>query len=133
MKVLFDEDAPRPLRRHLPGHVISTVQEMGWAGVKNGELLTRAEGQGFEVLLTFDQNLQHQQNLAGRRLGVLVIVVPNKRMQTLVPLVPDILAVLPAIQPGQVYEVTPARTPTLSPGAEPEETREPDRNRDIQP
>jgi len=43
VKILFDEDAPRPLRRHLAGHVISTVQEMGWAGVKNGRLLTLAE------------------------------------------------------------------------------------------
>ena len=63
MKILFDEDAPRPFRSHLPGHEITTVPEMGWAGVKNGALLDLAEGHGFEVLVTFDQNLQYQQNL----------------------------------------------------------------------
>lgn len=97
MKILFDEDAPRPLRRHLLGYSISTVQEMGWAGVKNGRLLTLAEADGFDVLLTFDQNLRHQQNLAGRSLSIVVAVVPNKRMETLLLLVPDILAALSII------------------------------------
>jgi len=105
MKILFDEDAPRPLRRHLTGHEIITVQEMNWSGTKNGKLLTLAESQKFEVLLTFDQNLQYQQNLSGHKIAVVVIVVPNKRMNTVVALVPEILAVLPTVQPGQAYRI----------------------------
>lgn len=110
MRVLFDEDAPRPLRRHLLGHDIKTVQEMGWSGTKNGALLDLAEGQGFEVLLTFDQNLKQQQNLARHKIAILILIVPNKRMEILLPLVPDVLTVLPNVQPGQVYEVISART-----------------------
>jgi hypothetical protein len=105
VKILFDEDAPRPLRRHLTGHNIITVQEMNWSGIKNGNLLTLAEGQDFEVLLTFDQNLPYQQNLAARKIGVLVIVVPNKKMDTVLPLVPQILAMLPTVQPGQACRI----------------------------
>jgi predicted nuclease of predicted toxin-antitoxin system len=105
VKILFDEDAPRTLRRHFSGHEIVTVQEMGWAGIKNGKLLALAEGQDFEVLLTFDQNLPYQQNLAGRTIAILVIVVLNKRMETLLPLVPEIFAMLPMVQPGYVFRV----------------------------
>ena len=105
MKILFDEDAPRPVRRHLPGHSISTVQEMGWAGVKNGRLLDIVEAGGFEILLTFDQNLQHQQSFQGRAIAVVVVVVPNKRMATLAPLAQDILLAIASIHPGEVVEV----------------------------
>jgi hypothetical protein len=112
VKILFDEDAPRPLRRHLPGHQILTVQEMGWSGIKNGVLLTLAEGQDFEVLLTFDQNLPHQQNLSGRKIAVVVLVVPNKRLNTILPLVPALLALLPIVQLGQAYRIeTPPSAP----------------------
>jgi len=105
VKILFDEDAPRPLRRHLAGHEIITVQEMNWSGTKNGKLLALAASQNFEVLLTFDQNLQYQQNLSAHNIAVVVIVVPNKRIDTILPLVPAILAMLPTVQPGQAYRI----------------------------
>ena len=60
MRILLDECVPRPLRRELPGHNVRTIQEMGWAGKKNGELLALMAGAGFEVLLTVDQSLRHQ-------------------------------------------------------------------------
>ena len=96
MKILFDEDAPRPLRRHLPGHDVTTVQEMGWAGIKNGRLLTLAESAGFEVLLTFDQNMS---------IAIVAMTVPNKRMETLLPLVPQLLSLLLTVRPGHVHQV----------------------------
>jgi hypothetical protein len=105
VKIPFDEDAPRPLRRHLIGHNIITVQEMNWSCIMNGNFLTLAEGRDFEVLLTFDRNLPYQQNLAERKIAVLVIAVPNKKMDTVLPLVPQILAVLPTVQPGQAYRI----------------------------
>ena len=52
MRVLFDESMPRPLRRDLVGHDVSTVGQMGWAGNKNGVLLGLAAAAGFEALLT---------------------------------------------------------------------------------
>jgi predicted nuclease of predicted toxin-antitoxin system len=72
MKVLFDACVPRPLRGHLPGHTIRTAQEMGWGQLKNGALLREAEKQ-FEAFLTSDQNLVHQQNLAGKTMAVLIL------------------------------------------------------------
>jgi len=67
MKVLIDECAPKALKRVLAdrGHECRTVQEAGWAGKKNGDLVNLAET-GFDVLLTVDTNLRYQQNLAGR-------------------------------------------------------------------
>ena len=65
MLILLDEDLPRRLRRQFPGHQVRTVQQQGWGGVGNGELLRRAADAGFEILLTADQNLMYQQNLAG--------------------------------------------------------------------
>ena len=62
-----------PLRENLPGHSVSTAYECGWSTLKNGELLNAAEQNGFEVLVTTDRNLKYQQNLAERRIAVVVI------------------------------------------------------------
>ena len=64
MLVLLDEQLPRHLAREIGGHNVSTVQQRGWAGLKNGELLRVAADAGFEVLVTADRNLQFQQNLS---------------------------------------------------------------------
>jgi len=88
MKVLLDECVPRIVKKRLTGHDISTVQEMGWAGVKNGELLTLAESQ-FEVFITTDKNLRYQQNLSQRKLAFMLL--PSNQ-------VPIVEAALPAIE-----------------------------------
>lgn len=72
MKILLDECTPRIVKLRLTQLDISTVQEMGWAGIKNGELLDRA-GRQFDVLVTADQNLPRQQMLSGKRLAVVVL------------------------------------------------------------
>jgi hypothetical protein len=73
VKVLLDHGTPVPLRRALPGHDVSTAYELGWSTLLNGELLAAAEAAGFAAIVTTDKNIRHQQNLAGRRLGVLVL------------------------------------------------------------
>ena len=73
MRVLFDQGTPVPLRTYLSPHLISTAYEMGWSALKNGELLSCAETAGFEVLITTDTNLKYQQNLATRKIAVLVL------------------------------------------------------------
>ncbi len=73
MKVLLDEQLPHRLRKHLGAHDVFTVDYMGWAGLKNGELLGVAEADGFEVFLTGDKNLSYQQNLAGRRMAIITL------------------------------------------------------------
>jgi len=73
VRVLLGEQLPRDLARELTGHDVSTVQAESWAGLKNGELLRRAETRGFDAFLTSDQNLPFQQNVALGRLAVIVL------------------------------------------------------------
>jgi hypothetical protein len=105
MHILLDECVPRKLRRALPGHTVRTIRELGWAGKQNGELLALMAGQGFEVLLTVDQNLRHQQNLAAAGVAVLVLVAGTNRIADLLPLIPDAELALTSIRPGDVVEV----------------------------
>lgn len=74
MNVLFDQGTPTPLRRDLPLHNAETAYERGWSVLKNGDLLREAEANGFDVLVTTDQNLKYQQNLAGRTIAVVVLL-----------------------------------------------------------
>lgn len=73
MRVLFDQGTPVPLRKHLTTHEVVTTFDLGWGRLGNGELLNHAENAGFEVLVTTDRNLKYQQNLTGRRIGIVVI------------------------------------------------------------
>ena len=102
MKILLDESVPRLLKLRLPHLDISTVQEMGWAGVRNGELLRRAEEQ-FDIFVTADQNLRYQQNLSGRTIAILVL--PSNQVPLVAQLVPAVEALLTTIQPGTVVDV----------------------------
>src|ERR1051325_2049570 len=70
MRILLDECVPWPMHKILRGHSCSTVQGQGWGGIKNGELLQRAEGE-FDLFITSDQNIRYQQNLTGRRIAIL--------------------------------------------------------------
>jgi hypothetical protein len=72
MKILLDECVPWPLHRLLVGHVCETAQHRGWGGIKNGQLLGLAEDQ-FDLFLMSDQSIRYQQNLAGRRIAILVL------------------------------------------------------------
>ena len=74
MRILFDQGVPYPLRQHLIGHSVDTAFEKGWSNLRNGELLDRAEQGNYDLLITTDQQLRHQQNLVGRRLAVLVLM-----------------------------------------------------------
>ncbi len=105
MRILLDEQLPRQLAPYLIGHEARTVQQESWAGLKNGVLLTSAEAGGFGVFLTGDQNLEFQQNISKRRLGVVVLCAASNALEDLVPLIPRALAAIEAIQPGQVVRV----------------------------
>jgi Domain of unknown function (DUF5615) len=71
MRILLDECVPVQVRNALVGHDVPTVQQMGWSGVGNGELLQRAEQSGFDLFVVADKNLRYQQNLKGRTLAIL--------------------------------------------------------------
>jgi hypothetical protein len=73
LKILFDQGTPVPLRGHISTHLVTTAYELGWATLKNGELLAAAESHGFDVLVTTDTNLQYQQNLTQRKIAIVVL------------------------------------------------------------
>ncbi len=102
LRVLLDECLPRRLRREFPDYDVRTVQELGWAGTKNGALLRRAAAEGF---VTVDRNLEHQQHLPGVGLGVVALQARSNDVADLLPLMPEVLAVLPTITPGRVVRV----------------------------
>ncbi len=77
MKVLFDQGTPVPLRRYLHPHAVDTVAERSWSEVQNGDLLELAEANGYQALITTDQNLKYQQNLGGRSLRILVLMTTS--------------------------------------------------------
>jgi predicted nuclease of predicted toxin-antitoxin system len=79
MKILFDQGVPVPLRLSLAKHSVSTAHELGWSRLENGDLLAAAEKQ-FDVFITTDQNLRHQQNLANRKLAILVLPTTSWRV-----------------------------------------------------
>ena len=77
MRVLFDQGTPVPLRRLLTQHEVVTAHERGWSQLKNGELLDSAEKEGFAVLVTTDANLKYQQDLANRKLAIVVLTTTS--------------------------------------------------------
>jgi predicted nuclease of predicted toxin-antitoxin system len=105
VRILLDEQLPRQLAREFPGHEVRTVQQQGWAGLGNGELLRRAAAGGFDVFVTADQNLQFQQNLARSSLFVLVLVAVSNALEDLLPLAPALMEAVRDSRPGQVRRV----------------------------
>jgi putative NIF3 family GTP cyclohydrolase 1 type 2 len=71
--ILFDQNTPRGLRSVLAAHEVRTALQMGWDALVNGALIAAAEAAGFDILVTADRNMQHQQNLSGRRLALVVL------------------------------------------------------------
>lgn len=107
MKILFDQGTPVPLRRLLPGHTVDTVYERGWSGLANGDLLTTAENEGYELLITTDQNLRHQQNLASRHIAIVVLLSTSwPRIHGQVDAIRNVVAV---VVPGAYHEVAITR------------------------
>jgi predicted nuclease of predicted toxin-antitoxin system len=102
MKIFFDQGTPAPLRHALKEHVVSTAYEMGWGELDNGRLLAAAEAE-FDVLVTTDKNLRHQQRLAGRRLAILIL--PTTNWPELRSRQSEIATTINALQPGDIVEM----------------------------
>ena len=73
MRILFDQGTPVPIRKSLTSYKVITVFELGWSTLKNGELISRAENNGFDLFITTDKNLKYQQNLTTRKIAILVL------------------------------------------------------------
>ena len=103
MKILFDQGTPAPLRNHLPGHQISTAHEMGWSELSNGDLLRATVDAGFELFITTDKNLRHEQNL--RRFHLAILVLPTTNWPRIRLHVQIVAEAVNAIRPGQFQEL----------------------------
>ena len=103
MRVLFDQGTPVSLRRYLALHAVATVFEKGWSTLQNGELLSTAEHEGFEVLVTTDQNLKYQQNFKERQLAIVVLMTTSwPRIERKVN---HVIAAINSVKPGDYIEV----------------------------
>ncbi|NQU40316.1 MAG: hypothetical protein HQ523_10225 [Lentisphaerae bacterium] len=103
MKILFDQGTPVPLRRHLHPHDVDTAAERNWSTLQNGDLLNAADDDGYHVLVTTDQNLRYQQNLADRQIGILVLCTtswPRIREN-----IEQVVAALDALPEGGYHEL----------------------------
>lgn len=104
MKLLLDECVTHSLRRDLAGHEVHTVAEAGLKGLENGELLKAAAGV-YEVLITVDQNIPYQQNLAVLPIAILILAARRNSYARLKPLMPRALAALKKIKLGEVIRI----------------------------
>lgn len=105
MRILLDECIDENLRHGFAGHDCHTCRYAGLKGLANGVLLTAAEEAGYDVLITVDKNMPHQQNLRGRRISVIVLEGRSSSFDDLVILMPDVLVAVDVLQPGQVLHV----------------------------
>ena len=103
MLVLFDNGTPRGVASALPGHIVEEARSHGWDTLRNGELLDAAEAAGFDVLLTTDRNIRHQQNLASRRIAI--VVLSKGRWRLIRNALPAIAAAVAGAAPGTFVEV----------------------------
>ena len=104
MRILLDENIPIDFVAELPGHDVSTVVELGWNGVLNGELMRRAR-ECCDVFVTLDRNLEFQQNISVLPFGVIIVRAVSNRMVHLRPLASAILMAVAAAKPGQLQTV----------------------------
>jgi hypothetical protein len=103
MKILFDQGTPLPLSGQLTGHSVETCFDRGWSQLQNGALLAAAEAAGFDMLVTTDQSLKHQQNLAGRKIAIVVLLSTSwPQMQ---PSLTRISQAISAAGPGDYVEI----------------------------
>jgi hypothetical protein len=106
MRVFIDECVDWRLSRDLSGHDVKTAQQMGWTGIKNGELLALAT-KLFDVFVTVDRNLSFQQNIAGLSITVIVLHAKSNRLADIRTLVPDILTAIKKARPGLIEKIGP--------------------------
>jgi hypothetical protein len=103
MKILFDNGAPNAIARSLAGHEVAFARQIGWHELENGELIDRADDAGYELLLSTDKNIRYQQNLAGRKIAL--VVLGNSQWPMVRLHLDRIIAAVNACTPGSYTEV----------------------------
>jgi len=103
MKILFDQATPVPIRPYLKGHLVRTAAQQGWDRLRNGDLLNAAERDDFDLLLTTDRNMGYQQNLAGRKLAI--VVLDRQQWPELRPYIQLVVDAVNGATPGTYREI----------------------------
>jgi hypothetical protein len=103
MRIIFDQGTPVPIRSYLELHTVRTAAQQGWDKLTNGDLLTAAEEAGFDLLLTTDKNMRYQQNLAGRKIAI--VVLGRQQWPQLRPYIQRVIDAVNAAEPGSYIEV----------------------------
>jgi|SRR6266850_218780 len=104
MRILFDQGTPVPLRKSLPGQIVITAYEKGWSMLQNGDLLTEAEKDAFDLLVTTDQNLKFQQHVVHRKIAILVL--PTTRWAQIRSHISEVVTTVQNIKPGEYRELS---------------------------
>ena len=106
MRILLDECLPKDLARDLADHFVQTVPQAGWASISNGRLLALITASAkFDVFITLDNNLPHQNKISGLPFSIVVLRAKSNRLEHVLPFAPDILSRLNACKPGHVYVI----------------------------
>jgi predicted nuclease of predicted toxin-antitoxin system len=105
IRILFDHCVTRKLARHLQSQNIEFAGRIGWADLKDGPLLDAMSGR-FDILITTDQNLRHQQSMMGRSVAVIVLQAPSGHVRYLATLVPEIERAIATVKPGDLVIVS---------------------------
>jgi hypothetical protein len=103
MKILFDNGTPRPIAACLVGHRVTRSRQIGWEEFENGQLIEQAEQAGYDVLVGTDKNIRYQQNLAGRRIAL--VILGNQQWPVVQRYLDRIAAAVNAAMPGSYVEV----------------------------
>jgi predicted nuclease of predicted toxin-antitoxin system len=99
LRILLDENLDWRLGQDLPGHQVESVPLIGWAGMRNGLLLDRAQEQ-FDIFITMDSNMVREQNIGGLRIAIIALKARSNRLADTRPLMNKILELLPTLGPG---------------------------------
>ena len=103
MKLLLDECVPEDLKDFISGHEVASVAEMGWKGIKNGELMRRAVDAEFDAFLTADKNIRHQQNISKYQIAVVVFDVYRNTVEELRKKLPEMDELLQSVEKGKLF------------------------------
>jgi alkanesulfonate monooxygenase SsuD/methylene tetrahydromethanopterin reductase-like flavin-dependent oxidoreductase (luciferase family) len=108
LKILFDQNVPRPLAHFLINHQVIRAAELGWSELKNGDLLRAAEDSGFDLMVTADRNLSYQQNLSSRKLAILVL--PSGQWPEVLPHLALVVEATDNAKPGSFVDLLALRS-----------------------
>ena len=103
MRIIFDQATPVPIRPNLERRAVHSAAQQGWDKLGNGELLAAAEEAGFELLLTTDKNMRYQQNLADRKIAI--VVLGQQQWPQLRPHIQRVIEAVNAATPGSYCEL----------------------------